>query len=648
MLGLTRWKDGRGDDHLPGGRRPARRPGAARCCPAPSGEVWVGTERGLARWRDGQIDRPLPLTDPVTALYVDRARATLWIGGTGSAGLVRRPSALTRLSLVGRRPELPVGEIRGMQHDDQGVLWASARRAAVRVDGEQLRPRSRAGRAAVSGRCARCTATTTARCGWAPPTGWSAGAAGAGACSAATAGLPARGSVPGGVRRPRASCGPAPATGILRIDSARAGGSRRPRAGPVLSFETTDQRREVAATRTRQPGAWKGARRPAVVRHRRGVVSVDPERGCAVNALPPPVRIEQALVDGRPARRGQREPLPARLGRAGVPLRRHHPARAAQGPAPLPAGGLRRRLGRGGHPAGGLLHQHARRATTASGCRGATPTGSGTQAGDSLALTPGAALPPDRLVLRAGARWRCWGWRWSFYRMRVAQLHGALRRHRRRAQPGGPRAARFAAAGDGGGADAPEGPAQALPARRRPPPPETVSQELQRDRGAGGGQHRGDPAGRSGTCASSQGQQPRRWPRRWSSWSRSWSPARRWCAGGGGGHARARCPATSAAGAAAHRPGGDRATRSTTRRPATSRSSLTTPEASGLTLRCATTGGASTPARRRGRRRALRPDWACASAPPRLGEFDDRQPAGPGHPRWRSHVAARPGSCAEA
>jgi signal transduction histidine kinase len=76
-----------------------------------------------------------------------------------------------------------------------------------------------------------------------------------------------------------------------------------------VSIELLDQRREVRVTRTRQPGVWKNRAGRLRFASSRGVVSIDPRR-VPMNTLPPPVRIERALVDGRPARRGEANRFP--------------------------------------------------------------------------------------------------------------------------------------------------------------------------------------------------------------------------------------------------------------------------------------------------------------------------------------------------
>ena len=209
------------------------------------------------------------------------------------------------------------------------------------------------------------------------------------------------------------------------------------------------------------PGAWKGAGRAAVVRDQ-------PGRGQRRSAPPAP---EPAAAHG--ADRGRvRRRAPAQRGRGPIAF---PPARArwnsTSPPSRLiePHKALHRYRLEGFDPdwveAGtaprGLLHQHRARVAIASASRAATPTGCGIEAGDALELS----LAPHFYQT------------WWFYALLGAGGAGtgasssphargpaarSLRRHLRRAHPHGARAARFAAAGHGGGAVAPAGAAQTL------------------------------------------------------------------------------------------------------------------------------------------------------------------------------------------
>src|SRR5439155_651457 len=153
--------------------------------PGGPGQLWIGTSGGLARMRDGRIDRPGPFESSVASLYLDTVGA-VWIGA------------------------------------DDGTIarWRGDRLETV-ADVEHGRRQ--------------------------------------------------------------------------RVD--------------LVSFERSDERRDVAATRVHQPGAWKGHDGRLWFATDQGVVTVDPRR-LRVNAVPPTVLVQEAIMDGRPLRRGEPNMLP--------------------------------------------------------------------------------------------------------------------------------------------------------------------------------------------------------------------------------------------------------------------------------------------------------------------------------------------------
>jgi ligand-binding sensor domain-containing protein/signal transduction histidine kinase len=412
MLGLTRWKDGQERiydqaDGLPAGA-------VLTVWPAASGEVWVGGDRGLARWRDGKIDRPLPLQTSVTALYIDAA-GTLWIGGPD---LLARYDGqrMTRLSLAASETEMPMGEIRGMQHDDRGVLWVSGNGRLYRVEGDHLL-RDRAPGTPLFGRVRSLHRDREGTLWLGTFDGLARRRQGAWRAEQPPADLPLtdlfqvlpddRGHLWIGAAR-----------GLFRIDRAALDGGR---PGPILSFETTDRRREVAAARSRQPGAWRGGDGRLWFASARGVIGVDPGR-VTVNALPPPVRIEQALVDGRPARLRQPNHFAPGSGAlefryAAITLLEPHKAqhryRLEGFDAEWVEAGTRRAAYYTNIPPGDYRFR----------VQGRNADGIWNVAGDSLSLTlaPHFRQTPwfyGLLALTVA------GLTLAFYRMRVAQLHG--------------------------------------------------------------------------------------------------------------------------------------------------------------------------------------------------------------------------------
>jgi signal transduction histidine kinase/ligand-binding sensor domain-containing protein len=305
--GLTRWKDGQERtytraDGLPHERVYATYPGL-------DGELWVGTGAGLARWRDGRIDVPHPsFKAGVFSLYRDRA-GTLWIGT--NEGLAR---------LVGGRiVEVPgtdgfrARQVRGMQEDDEGILWVTSVGGLARVDGGRLlhvphlRPEVGAADRGISrdsdGALWFGAGTTLVR-----------RSRGAFRTFASAEGLP----------RDWLFQVLADELGYLWIATSRtimrgkrqefdevARGKRQRVA--MMTFDTTDERGEIAARRSRTPGAWKSRDGRLWFATLAGVVTVDPRR-VRTNPLPPTVIIEKAMVDGRPALRGAANEFPPGAG----------------------------------------------------------------------------------------------------------------------------------------------------------------------------------------------------------------------------------------------------------------------------------------------------------------------------------------------
>jgi ligand-binding sensor domain-containing protein/signal transduction histidine kinase len=275
--------------------------------PGAPGELWVGTARGLARFSGGRAEPVASLSTAVSALHRE-TDGTLWIGD--AQGLARlQDGRLDRFDEGEQLERGDLGAIRSIGRDDQGVVWIAANGKLRRLDGAILRRDP-----------SPIVATITkvrAMARDADGTLW-------------------LGTGEGLVRRRRGTWrGFATAEGFGRSDlfqvvpddhgflwvGATHGILRvsrrsleevergqRSRAD-VVTFEIADEGREVRVSRTRQPGAWKGADGRLRFASSRGVVTVDPRR-LPVNAVAPPVLIEKALVDGRPAQRGNSNHFP--------------------------------------------------------------------------------------------------------------------------------------------------------------------------------------------------------------------------------------------------------------------------------------------------------------------------------------------------
>jgi signal transduction histidine kinase/ligand-binding sensor domain-containing protein len=296
--GLTRWKDWVERTFTRADGLPADH--VHSVWPGRDGELWVGTEGGLARWRAGKIDVPAPLATLVSALYQD-GRGTLWLGtGEGLARLVG-----DRIERVPVDAGLALNEIRGMQHDDQGTLWLSAGGRPVRVvDGKVVGPPASDAILNGVGKVRSVLRSADGALWLGTYDGLVRNRGGVWRRFDA-----AEGRVPGDLYQvlddDRGFLWGGTSQGIARIAKqalADLEAGRRPSIG-MMSFHASDQRREVAAVRARQPGAWKARDGRLWFATSRGLVTIDPAR-LRANSRPPSVVIEQALVDGRPAQRG--------------------------------------------------------------------------------------------------------------------------------------------------------------------------------------------------------------------------------------------------------------------------------------------------------------------------------------------------------
>ena len=449
------------------GRRAAGRPGLRRIYPGRDGRD-LGRHRGRAGARGATAAsrrRPWPSSAPVFSLYLDRRRGVvdrhrqragaaggraaervpgagrlprrsrcaasrrttagmLWVTSVGGLGRVIDGQLTGAITTGGGDRRRPTGASRATR---DGTLWFGAGTSLVRRATADV-PRVRRRRGAAPGLAVPGDApTTTATCGSAPA---------AASRASASAALD------------EVDRGPAPAGGGDHVRHHRhAARDRRPALAQPGAWKTRDGRLWFATA------ARRGHRRSAAGAH---------QHAAAAGA-------DRAGAGRRPAGAARTaERVPARAGQPRVPLRRRHPAGAAQGAAPLPAGGLRRATGSTPAPGGSPTTPTSRPGRYRFRVQASNADGVWNEAGATPGADAGAALLPDRLVLRAGGaggagRWRsrCTGRGWR-------RLRGAVPGGVRRAQPGGARAARFAAAGDvGGGAGAGERPQARCPRHGR-------------------------------------------------------------------------------------------------------------------------------------------------------------------------------------
>ncbi len=263
----------------------------------PDGQLFVGTDRGLARMRGQRFDMVPGFTSAVTALARDGVDTIIIGSGQGLSRLVGL--AATPITPHPKLGTLELGEIRAIARDDRGILHISANGRLLAVQGDHL-VEPHAPLEKVRGVSRDPDGTLWFGTGF----GLARLRAGKSRLYGTAEGLPHTelfqvlsddlGHIFMGTSH-----------GLLRVAKAALEqldkGHRR--QVDVVTFAVEDDRREVRINRTRQPGAWKDREGRLWFASGRGVISVDPRR-LPGSSLVPPVVIERALVDGRPALRG--------------------------------------------------------------------------------------------------------------------------------------------------------------------------------------------------------------------------------------------------------------------------------------------------------------------------------------------------------
>jgi ligand-binding sensor domain-containing protein len=313
--GLVRWQGG--VERLFTAREGLPSSAVLAVTPAAGGGLWLGTSHGLARLREGSggvtIERWLSAEARIEALLVDPDGSLLL---TVNGRLARLPATATArpaaeadraLVLMGVADDFPLGYVRGMGRDASGTLYVAGVTAVGRLAGDiivdsglprELRT-SRAMHTDARGRLWITTGAGLVRLGAGPPQlfGSRQGISDRHLFQVQTDG---RGHVWVGSSR-----------GILRLserelDEVAAG--RRPRVYPQ-SLDVSDRRRDVVSTNVRQPGSVRDRLGRVWFPTEHGPLLIDPAR-LPLNARPPAVRIDKAVVDGRPVLRDQDNQLP--------------------------------------------------------------------------------------------------------------------------------------------------------------------------------------------------------------------------------------------------------------------------------------------------------------------------------------------------
>ncbi len=279
------------------------------------GDVWLGTEGGLVRYRDGRVTDPRVWGRFVTGLYQDRAGA-LWIQGNGELGRLA-DGQLTRFD---PHDGLPAGQLRAVAEDGRGRLWVSGVGGLVRLEnGRFVAPGLTEGRPGGDRRnLGGVRAMLSARDGvfWLTTVG-----RGLARVSDDTLVMSRTGGATADMlyqllEDDAGDLWVGAHNKILRLDRASldavAAGSRA--TADSAAFQTTDRRTGVIAARIRQPSAWKARDGRLWFVTDQGPVVIDPHhlRG---RAAAPVVEIESISVDGRSAPAGAVARFPAGPGR---------------------------------------------------------------------------------------------------------------------------------------------------------------------------------------------------------------------------------------------------------------------------------------------------------------------------------------------
>jgi signal transduction histidine kinase/ligand-binding sensor domain-containing protein len=300
--GAVRWKDGQttaytSEQGMPSSHATAVTPGAG-------GVVWIGTNRGLARWRDGRIDTDVPVTLPIASLYVDPG-GVLWVGADNGS-IVR--VANDKPEPIPVPAQIRLGQVRSMVQDREGRLWIAGATMLGRRDGTkvvQISP----GPSVI--RQARSIYQDAAGVLW-------FGTNGTGLVRYAQGRFRSFSSAEGIFDQLYQVVGDdegylwmGTSRGILRVSQqalADVEAGRRQRVD-LVSFERSDQRRDVAATRIHQPSAWKTTDGRVWFATDKGLITIDPRR-LRSNPVKPSVLVQEAIIDGQVVRRGERNALP--------------------------------------------------------------------------------------------------------------------------------------------------------------------------------------------------------------------------------------------------------------------------------------------------------------------------------------------------
>jgi signal transduction histidine kinase/ligand-binding sensor domain-containing protein len=261
--------------------------------PGRDGELWVGTEAGLARFKDGRFEKigsGRVYLGRVLSLYVD-ADGTLWIGT--DRGLACRRAG--RVTWIRNAADVPTSAVHGIAADGDGTLWVTGDSGLLRVAGGVLvRYRDDAGRTAEAEHGFYRDERGVLWFG----VGAELAALDHGRLRRFAFGEAASERIYQVQGDALGSLWLATNSGLVRVARSALGTGGRI---PAPTFSLSDLRRLIEPRRSWTPGSWKATDGRLWFATLRGTASIDPSRA-RPSGPAPNVVIERLLADGRTAR----------------------------------------------------------------------------------------------------------------------------------------------------------------------------------------------------------------------------------------------------------------------------------------------------------------------------------------------------------
>ena len=303
--GLSRWKDGH--ETTWGAQQGLPNPAVYAVLPGQDGDVWIGTARGLAHWQSNKMTAVGSFNEPVRALYLARDK-TLYLGV--DQGLMRLSPGSGAVEAVSPVAPFEPQQVRGISEDDQGILWVAATAGLGTLDKTTGRLTPAPLPPGVTVPPARAIHRADDGVLWlgSADNGLLRISGGKIRVFGAADGLPSQ--LNQVLSDASGYLWLATGEGILRVAKAELLDPKRVLPVRLVTFDTSDQHRDVSAMNVRQPGAWRGGDGRLWFASWSGALTVDPPR-MRINELPPPVLVEEALIDGRSIKLGAKATVAA-------------------------------------------------------------------------------------------------------------------------------------------------------------------------------------------------------------------------------------------------------------------------------------------------------------------------------------------------